>query len=321
MRDDPNTTLPAPPVGLFEQPNATLRTDSATAVGPGVAGRSVLGYLWRRLAVSRTTMAGMVICLVVVFVAALAPVIAPYDPLYLQPDGLRGGRPITFDARRWLGTDTAGRDFMSRLIFGARISVLVGVVGNGFATILGLVLGGAAGYFRGGVETIIMRLADTFMSIPYLLFAMVLAAVVGPGLAMLIFVIAAFLWTYPARVFYGQVLSIREKEFVEAARATGDSDIRILFRHILPQLTSTFLVYVTLGISGAIITEASLSYLGLGVQPPAPSWGNMVSEGQTYYSSDPRLVLLPGLAITITVIGFALLGDGLRDALDPRHPG
>jgi peptide/nickel transport system permease protein len=186
---------------------------------------------------------------------------------------------------------------------------------------LGLLLGGAAGYFRGVVETIIMRLTDVFMSIPYLLFAMALAAVVGPSLVMLIFVITAFLWTYPARVFYAQVLSIREKEFVEAARAIGDSDTRILFRHVLPQLTSTFLVYATLGISGAIITEASLSYLGLGVQPPTPSWGNMVSEGQTYYSSDPRLVLLPGLAITITVIGFALLGDGLRDVLDPRRPG
>jgi peptide/nickel transport system permease protein len=266
-------------------------------------------------------MAGMAMCVMVVLVAALAPLIAPYSPLYLQPDGLEGGRPVSFNARHWLGTDTAGRDFLSRLIFGARISVLVGVVGNGFAVVVGLFLGGAAGYLRGTVETVIMRLADTFMSIPYLLFAMVLAAVVGPSLTMLIFVITAFLWTYPARVFYGQVLSIREKEFVEAARAIGDSNARILFRHVLPQLTSTFLVYATLGISGAIITEASLSYLGLGVQPPTPSWGNMVSEGQTYYGSDPRLVLLPGLCITITVIGFALLGDGLRDALDPRHPG
>lgn len=282
--------------------------------------RGRLAITWQRFSNNKVAVAGLILCVAIILVAAAAAVVAPYDPLFLQSDGLQGGRPVTFGGKYLFGTDTAGRDFSSRLIYGARVSLTVGVLGNGFATLLGLMMGALAGYFRGWVETAIMRLTDTFMSIPYLLLAMALAVVVGPGLATLIFVIAAFLWTYPARVFYGQVLSIREREFVEAARAFGAPDARILFRHVLPQLSSTFLIYFTLGISGAIVTEASLSYLGLGVQPPTPSWGNMVSEGQTYYSSDPRLVLLPGLAISMTVVGFALLGDGLRDALDPRHP-
>jgi peptide/nickel transport system permease protein len=205
-------------------------------------------------------------------------------------------------------------------MYGARVSLVVGVLANGFALVLGVVFGLTAGYFRGGVETLLMRVTDVMMAFPIILLAVALSAVINkPGIGVLVLVIGIVYWTPMTRVIHGEVLSIREKEFVDAARLTGCSNRRILSRHILPHLVAVILVYTSLGLATTILFEATLSYIGLGVQPPTPSWGQMISEGQAYYLSAPHLVLYPGLAIMITVLAFNLVGDGLRDAFDPQQ--
>jgi peptide/nickel transport system permease protein len=204
-------------------------------------------------------------------------------------------------------------------MYGARVSLVVGVCANGFALILGVIFGLTAGYFRGGTETVLMRMTDVMMAFPIYLLAVALVSVLEPSLGILILVIGIVYWTPMTRVIHGEVLSIREKEFVDAARLTGCTNRRILFRHILPHLVAPIIVYTSLGIATTILFEATLSYIGLGVQPPTPSWGQMISEGQAYYLSAPHLVIYPGLCIMITVLAFNLVGDGLRDAFDPHQ--
>jgi peptide/nickel transport system permease protein len=205
-------------------------------------------------------------------------------------------------------------------MYGARVSLMIGVLANGFALVLGVVFGLTAGYFRGWVETVIMRATDVMMAFPIFLFALALSAAINkPSIWIVILVIGIVYWTPMTRVIHGEVLSIREKEFVDAARLTGCTNRRILFRHILPHLVAPIIVYTSLGIATTILFEASLSYIGLGVQPPTPSWGQMISEGQPYYLSAPHLIIYPGLAIMITVLAFNLVGDGLRDAFDPQQ--
>ena len=196
---------------------------------------------------------------------------------------------------------------------------MIGVLANGFALVLGVVFGLAAGYFRGGIETFLMRATDVMMAFPIYLLAIALVSVLKPSIWILILVIGIVYWTPMTRVIHGEVLSIREKEFVDAARLTGCSNARVLFRHILPHLVAVVIVYTSLGIATTILFESTLSYIGLGVQPPTPSWGQMISEGQSYYLSAPHLVIYPGLAIMITVLAFNLVGDGLRDAFDPQQ--
>jgi peptide/nickel transport system permease protein len=229
------------------------------------------------------------------------------------------GMPVGPSHEFWLGTDTLGRDLLSRLMYGARVSLVVGVCANGFALVLGVIFGLTAGFFRGWVETFLMRMTDVMMAFPIILLAVALVSVLKPSLWILILVIGIVYWTPMTRVIHGEVLSIREKEFVDAARLTGCSSARILSRHILPHLVAVILVYTSLGLATTILFEATLSYIGLGVQPPTPSWGQMISEGQPYYLSAPHLVLYPGLAIMITVLAFNLVGDGLRDAFDPQQ--
>lgn len=263
---------------------------------------------------------GLFVIAALVVVAVFAPWIAPHNPTTQYDEGLTmKGMPIGSSAKFLLGTDTLGRDLLSRLIYGARVSLVIGVLANGLALILGVIFGLTAGYFRGWVETLIMRATDVMMAFPIYLFAVALVAVLKPSLWILVVVIGIVYWTPMTRVIHGEVLSIREKEFVDAAKLTGCSNLRILYRHILPHLVAPIIVYTSLGIATTVLFEATLSYIGLGVQPPTPSWGQMISDGQSYYLSAPHLVLYPGLAIMLTVLAFNLVGDGLRDAFDPQQ--
>jgi peptide/nickel transport system permease protein len=222
-----------------------------------------------------------------------------------------------------LGTDKLGRDILVRLLYGARISLTVAFAATGIALVIGVVLGMVAGYFRGPVDAVISRAIETAMAFPALLFAVGLAAVIGPGLGNVILVIALFSWYYPARVVRSAVLSLRESAFVEAATMIGASHRRIMFQHLLPQLTAPLIVYSTGVIAANILFEAGLSYLGLGVPPPTASWGQMLSDGVTsgLYRVQPWLALIPGLTLAAVMLSFQLLGDGLRDALATKSGG
>jgi peptide/nickel transport system permease protein len=264
-----------------------------------------------------------------ILVAVFAPLLAPHDPAEQFRDGLTpDGQPVPSTvlsgkggAEFLLGTDANGRDLLSRIFYGARVSLTVGVLANLLAVALGIIIGVTAGYLGGWVETILMRFTDIMMAVPTLLLAMTLVAILKPSLWIIIVVIGLVYWTWIARVVYSQVLAMREREFVIASRALGGNRRFVILHHILPQLIPTIIVWGTLGIATNVMLEASLSYLGIGVQPPTPSWGGMIQQGQSYYRSAPWLVIYPGLAIMITVFAFNLLGDGLRDALDPTQRG
>ena len=267
---------------------------------------------------NRAALLGAAIVLILVLAAIFAPLLAPHDPNEPFDAGLTmSGTPAPPSGTFLLGADTLGRDLLSRILYGARISLTIGIVANSLAMLIGVTVGLIGGYFSGWVGTIVMRVTDVMMAFPVLLLAIALVAVLKPSLWIVIGVIAFVYWTPIARIVHGQVLTIREREFVEAARAIGAGQWRILFRHVLPHLVPVIIVYTTLGVATNVLFEAALSYLGVGVQPPTPSWGAMISDGQTYYRTAPWLVLYPGLAIMLTVLGFSLLGDGLRDAVDP----
>ncbi len=289
---------------------------------------SYLGMAWRRVRRDRVAMFGAALVIGIVLVAILAPVLSPHDPIEQFRDGLTpDGQPMpstlltTGDARFPIGTDANGRDLLSRILYGARISLLVGVLANLMAVGIGTLVGSVAAYFGGWVETLLMRFTDMMMAFPTLLLAMTLVAILKPSVWIIILVIGAVYWTWIARVIYGQVLALRDLDFIVATRALGAGRIFILFRHILPQLFPTIIVWGTLGIATNVMLEASLSYLGIGVQPPTPSWGGMIEQGQSFYRTAPWLVIFPGLAIMLTVFAFNLFGDGLRDALDPTQRG
>jgi peptide/nickel transport system permease protein len=271
---------------------------------------------FRRLISNRLALVGLCIAVALILVAIFAPLVAPHDPTFQFDGGLSDeGGPLPSSMNFLLGTDSLGRDVESRLIYGARISLLIGTLANGIAVVIGMSLGALAGYFGGAVETGIMRLTDVMMSFPLILLLIALAVVLQPSVGVIIVVIAIGGWTGTARLIHGEILSLKERDFILAARATGVSDIGILLRHVWPHLVPSMIVWGMLGIAPAIMTESVLSFLGVGVQPPTPSWGNMISEGQAYYRSAPWLVLYPGLALVLTVVSFNLVGDGLRDAL------
>lgn len=280
--------------------------------------------LWRRMGQSllrdRAALVGALIVLAFVFVAMFAPVLAPHSPTTQYPDGLsQQGAPLSPGGKFPLGTDDLGRDLLSRLLYGARVSLVIGVLANGLAVLIGLSVGATAAYVGGWIGNIIMRVTDVMMAFPVLLFAIALIAITSPSLKSIIVVIAILYWTTTARIVHGMVLSLKEREFVEAARALGATGPRILALYILPHLLSVLIVYTTLGVATTVLVEASLSFVGVGVQPPTPSWGTMINEAQPYYRSDPTMMILPGLAIAAVVLGFNLLGDWLRDTLDPVH--
>ncbi len=277
---------------------------------------------WRRLRRQRAATFGFVVIVVVGGLAALAPWLTPYDPAEQFLDGLTvEGRPLPPGARFWLGTDLLGRDLLSRLIHGARISLLIGVVANVAALCIGTAFGSVAGYFRGWVSTAFMRLTDMMMAFPALILAIALAAILRPSLWIVALVIAMVNWVWIARIIYSQVLSISQRDFIEAARALGVPTVRIFWRHLFPHLLPTLLVWGTLGISTTVMLEAALSFLGVGVRPPTPSWGGTINESQSYFLQAPWLVAFPGAAILLTSLAFNLVGDALRDALDPQLRG
>jgi peptide/nickel transport system permease protein len=301
--------------------------EKAVVLIPVEASYSTL--IWRRLRRDRVAMFGAVLVGLLILVALFAPFLAPHDPAEQFSDGLTpDGQPVPSTlfhggggTEFLLGTDANGRDLLSRIFHGAQVSLTVGVLANLLAVTLGIIIGMTAGYLGGWVETLLMRFTDIMMAFPTLLLAMTLVAILKPSLWIIIVVIGLVYWTWIARVVYSQVLTLREREFVIASRALGASRRYIILHHILPQLIPVIIVWGTLGIATNVMLEASLSYLGIGVQPPTPSWGGMIQQGQSYYRAAPWLVIYPGLAIMITVFAFNLLGDGLRDALDPTQRG
>src|SRR5215216_224671 len=301
--------------------------EKAGAIAPVEITYSAL--IWKRLRRDRVAMFGATLVGLLILVALLAPLFAPHDPAEQFRDGLTlDGQPVPStlfkrsDGTQFpLGTDANGRDLLSRIFYGTRVSLLVGVLANLLAITLGLIIGMTAGYLGGWVESLLMRITDIMMAFPTLLLAMTLVAILKPSLWIIIAVIGLVYWTWIARVVYSQVLVIREREFVIASRALGSGRLYVMLHHILPQLVPTIIVWGTLGTATNVMLEASLSYLGIGVQPPTPSWGGMIQQGQSYYRTAPWLVIYPGLAIMITVFAFNLLGDGLRDALDPTQRG
>jgi peptide/nickel transport system permease protein len=270
--------------------------------------------VWRR---SPLAMVGLTLIVLLALIALLAPLIAPANPLK-QVLSTRLKPP---SAEHWLGTDQLGRDVLSRMIYGSRISLVIGIVVVGLAASVGTLVGVVAGYFGGWLDEALMRLTDVFFAFPALILAMAISGALGPSLTNAMIAIAVVSWPVYARLVRAQVLSLREREYVEAARGLGASAERIVWQHILPNTLAPLLVQASFDMGGAILSAAGLSFIGFGAQPPTAEWGVMISDGRNYIVTQPWLSLFPGLAILLTVAAFNLIGDGLRDALDPRLRG
>jgi len=269
---------------------------------------------WRRFKRNRLALFGAVIILTLAVTAIIAPLIAPFDPN--QQDILHRLEPPS--AKHFLGTDDLGRDLLSRIIYGTRVSLLVGFVAVGIAIMIGTLLGLFSGYFGGRLDALIMRLVDIMLCFPTFFLILMVIAFLEPNIWNVMVVIGLTGWPGLTRLVRGECLSVREREFIQAAKALGLSNLRIMLVHLLPNVMAPILVAATLGIGGAILTESALSFLGLGVQPPTASWGNILTAGKDYITMAWWLSLYPGLAILITVLAYNLLGEGLRDVLDPR---
>ncbi len=276
----------------------------------------------RRILKRKSALISLIFIAFITLAAIFAPLIAPYAPNEQFKDGLTlQGAPIAPGGNYLFGTDLLGRDLLSRLIYGARTSLIVGIIANGIAILLGTTVGIIAGYVKGRTGALMMRFTDLMMAFPALLLAITLAAIFSPSLLIVALVIAMVNWVQIARVIYTQAISIAEREFVTAARGLGATNRRVLLKHILPHLLPTVLVYATLGIATTVLLEATLSFLGIGVRPPTPSWGNIIFENQTYFITAPWLVFIPGISIILLALSFNLLGDALRDELDPTQRG
>lgn len=272
------------------------------------------GISYSRLKKNKMALTGLVIILLLIVVAALAPVLAPHHP-YKQDleQALLKPSPVYL-----FGTDDFGRCIFSRVIFGTRISLAIGVIVTAISAVIGTLLGMLAGFYGGVIDEVIMRVVDIFLAFPGLILALVVAGLLGPGMFNVLFALSLVGWMGYARVVRGAVLAEKEKDFVETARALGAGSLYIMFRHLLPNILAPVIVMATLGIGQAILAAAGLSFLGLGVQPPMPVWGSMLSDGKIYLQTAPHLTIFPGLAIMVTVLSFNFLGDGLRDIFDPR---
>ncbi|MGB9627125.1 MAG: oligopeptide ABC transporter permease [Thermodesulfobacteriota bacterium] len=272
---------------------------------------------WRYFKRNRLAVGGSLVILLTFLVAGLAPIIAPHDPgktdvsLKLKPPS----------SEHYLGTDQLGRDVFSRMLYGSRVSLSVGFVAVAISILIGILVGALAGYYGGWVDSVLMRFVDVMLCFPSFFLILTVVALLGPSLFKVMLVIGITSWMGTSRFVRAEFLSLRERDFVQAAKALGVRDRRIIFRHILPNALAPVFVTATLDVATAILVEAGLSFLGFGVQPPAPSWGNILTEGRTYIFDAWWLTLFPGLAILVTVLSFNLLGEGLRDALDPRLRG
>jgi peptide/nickel transport system permease protein len=287
-----------------------VRVPVSTVVAPALK----TNQLWRRLGQNELTLAGGLMLALVAFAAIFAPVLAPFDPLEMNPPHLLEAPSVS----HWLGTDEFGRDILSRVIWGARISLYVGSIAVSIAVLSGVSLGLVSGFYGGLLDDVIARLMDVVFAFPSILLALGIVGALGPGLTNTMLAIGIVYTPVYVRLTRGMTLSIRQREFVVAATLCGASDLRIVRGHILPNVAAPLIVQGSLSLSLAILAEASLSFLGLGTQPPDPSWGTMVNTGQRLIELSPWPVVFPGLAIIVAVLGFNLLGDGVRDAFDPR---
>jgi peptide/nickel transport system permease protein len=270
---------------------------------------------WRKFKKYRPGVIGAGFIMLIVLLAIAAPVIAPYSPYDVDTRRLGEGPSMAHP----LGFDGIGRDVLSRVIYGARVALIVGLLATGISVAIGVTVGAVSGYFGSWIDSLLSRVVDTLMAFPTLVLLITLSAVLGPSLKIVVIIIGTTVWAQYARVVRADVLSLRERDFVQAARAAGATDTRIIFRHVIPNVLGPVIVIATLGIGGIIILEAALSFLGLGVQAPTPSWGGDLSAARAHIRTYPHIAIAPGVMITLTVLAFNLLGDGLRDALDPRQ--
>ena len=290
------------------------RTATEVSVPPRNS-RGLWRDAWRRLLRNKLAVAGMIFIAFMVVVAILADVISPYDPNQLFP-GTSYARP---NAVHWLGTDDVGRDVLSRLIHGARVSLSVAIFVQLLILSIGTLVGGLAGYFGGRIDNWLMRFTDVFYAFPDLLFVIIITAALGASLTNIFLAIGLVNWTDLARLVRGQLLTLRERDFVNAARSLGAPAPRIILHHLLPNAAGPIIVRLTYGVPQAIFTEAVLSFIGLGIRPPQASWGQMIERGNQAIFSAPHMVIFPAIAIALTMLAFNFLGDGLRDALDPQN--
>ncbi len=294
---------------------APAESRQVASLAPESAHRSEVSQAWRRFRANRLAIIGLIFIILLCLMALFADFVAPYDPINIE-SGKRGVGP---SLEHPLGYDHVGRDLLSRVIFGSRVALIVGLVASTIAVFIGVSIGSAAGYFSGWVDTGLSRLTDTLMAFPIIALLIVLSAVLGPSLTTVVVVIGVTGWARYARVVRADVLSLRERDFIMAARAAGVKDARIIWRHILPNILGPVIVLASLGIGGIIILESALSFLGLGIQPPNPSWGGTLADGRAFITRFPHIAIAPGVMITLTVLAFNFFGDGLRDALDPHE--
>lgn len=278
--------------------------------------RSQLVEIWQRLKRNKMAMVGLAILLVLIFAAIFADVLFDYDTVVIKQD--IANRLQAPSSAHWFGTDEFGRDILARLVHGARVSLVVGTVSVSIALIIGGTLGAFAGFYGGMVDMVIMRVMDVFLAVPSILLSMTIVAALGTDLFYVMLAIGISSVPNYARIVRAAVMGVKDQEFVEASRAMGASNATIIFKEVIPNCLAPIIVQVTLSVAGAILSTASLSFIGLGVQPPSPEWGAMLSSGRQYMRDALHLTLFPGLAIVITILALNLLGDGLRDALDPR---
>lgn len=268
----------------------------------------------KKLAKNKAAIAGAIVVTIFIIFAILAPVLAPHDPTHMEMSKKLQGP----SAEHWFGTDDKGRDILSRILFGARISLTVGILSTILGAVVGVVLGIVAGYYGKWIDSLIMRICDVLLAFPGILLALAIVSILGASTTNVIIAVAFFAVPSFARIVRGSTLSVKKLEYVDAIRAMGSSDLRIIFKHILPNITSPIIVQFTLYVASAIITASALSFLGLGTQPPTPEWGTMLAQGRAFMAQAPHITLFPGLVILLVVVGFNLFGDGLRDALDPK---
>lgn len=284
-------------------------------LSPQPARRRSGSKAWRRFVANKMALVGGVVIVLLCLMAVFANYLAPHHPIQ---DIFRGMRGVGPSWEHPLGFDHLGRDLLSRIIYGSRVALLVGVASSAIAVVIGVTIGAAAGYFGGWVDEVLSLLIDALMAFPLIALLIVLAAVIGPSLPTTIIVIGATVWARYARVVRAEVLSLRERDFVMAAQALGANDRRVIGRHVIPNVLGPVIVLASLQVGSIIILEAALSFLGLGVRPPTPSWGGILADGRAYIIRYPHIAIFPGIMIVITVLAFNFLGDGLRDALDPR---